>query len=139
MDKATPDFHPPDSGFAPEDGAENPKGSLLAFPPHCQTPDRRLLRSFMRSKQVNQKPERKTTRLISKHAQCYGHFIVGSRVAAISDGKIVQGTILGTKAKPWRPAAFWRKAFAGCWILLDSGERVVAYELRPIHVIQRRT
>jgi hypothetical protein len=129
----------PDPSNVQKDQPANHAGSVIAFPSMDQSSRPRLLRSLVAGKQGNQKPARKAKELLSKYIKSSWSFTVGAKVAAVSDGEIVQGTILGTKAKPWRPAAFWRKGFAGCWILLDSGERVVAYELRPIHEIQRRS
>lgn len=56
----------------------------------------------------------------------------GEGVAALADGRIVQGTVVGVKDDPGRPAAFTRRGFCGCWLLLDDGRRVVGNELRPI-------
>jgi len=78
----------------------------------------------------------KSKKMVSKHTKTYWSPIVGARVAAISGGKIVLGVVIGTKAKPMFAAAFRRRGFAGCWIQLDSGERVVANELRPVQEVQ---
>jgi len=112
---------------------------VLPFPSPSDLSARCLLRSFTKPEQINLKHRRKAKKLLSKHTKPYWPLFVGARVAAISDGKIVRGAILATKAHPLRPAAFRRKGFAGCWILLDSGERVVGYELRPIEGPQTKS
>lgn len=135
MDSTTLQSKPPDSSPAQQDQPANRTGSVLAFPPQSESSERRLLRSFITGKQANQKSKRKAKDLLSKYTKCYWPISVGARVAGVSNGRIVQGVILGTKARPWRAAAFRRKGFAGCWILLDSVKRVVGNELRPIQEV----
>jgi hypothetical protein len=132
MDDTAFQLQLPDPGPERQDQPAVLTGSVLDFPSPCELSARCVLRSFTKREQINPKHQHKAKKLLSKHTQPYWPLIVGVRVAAISGGKIVQGVILGTQARPLWPAAFRRKGFAGCWIQLDSGERVVGYELRPL-------
>jgi hypothetical protein len=123
--------YPPDSKPPEQGQPANRAGTVIAFPLRSQSSEWRLLR-FLTGKQANQKPQPKAKELLSKHTKSCWALTVGARVAAIADGRIVQGVILGRQGKPWRAAAFHRGGFSGCWILLDSGERIVAHGLRPI-------
>jgi hypothetical protein len=88
------------------------------------------------SRQIVYASKNKPRQLISKHAPRNWHPRVGSRVAARTDGRIVQGSVLGVKSKPWHVAAFSDECFTGCWLLLDDGTRIVVNELRPIQAME---
>jgi len=107
-------------------------GKLLFFKPKAPIDEPATCRLTWQSNLPGGNAKRMLGMLVSKHAPPNWRPRVGSRVAALSEGRIVQGIVLGVKSKPWRPAAFFRKNFTGCWLLLDSGKRRVANELRPI-------
>ena len=129
-------FQSPDTNPEGQDQPAVLTGSVLDFPPPCELSARYLLRSFTEKEQIKPKRRSKAKKLLSKFTKPYWPLVVGARVAAISGGKIVQGVIMGTKAHPLWPAAFRRKGFAACWIRLDTGQRTVGYELRPIQANQ---
>ncbi len=132
MDHTSYQIHDSDPCREPQDRQETRTGSVLDFPIPSERLARRALHSFANREQASRKKPNKAKKLLRKQANQYWPLVVGARVAAISGGAIVQGTIAGTKAHPIRPAAFRRKGFAGCWSLLDSGEHVVGYDLRPL-------
>jgi hypothetical protein len=112
--------------------AQRPQGRLLVFKLQSPSDEPGVYRLLLHNESSGGIPERKVAQLVSKHAPGHWRPMVGARVAALSEGRIVQGVILGIRAKPWRPAAFYRRGFTGCWILLDTGTKIVANEMRPI-------
>lgn len=108
------------------------RGKLLIFERPADVGRLRARRLARRGRLLIAGSKPKERRLISKYSPPNWSMMVGARVAAFSDGRIVQGTILGVKDKPSRPAAFARRGFCGCWLLLDDGRKVVGNELRPI-------
>jgi hypothetical protein len=115
-----------------EPEAQRPQGRLLVFKRRSLSEEDAIYRLLLHNEPSGGITKRKVAQLISKHAFPDWRLRVGDRVAARSGDRIVQGTILGTKSEPLRPAAFFRDTFTACWLMLDSGERAVANELRPV-------
>ena len=107
------------------------QGRLLQFRPRSLKAKTDNEKFFANSQRFGG-TERRVAQLISKHAPRGWRFKVGDRVAGCAGERIVNGTVLGCKFAPRRPAWFCRNTFAACWLQLDSGERAVANELRPV-------
>jgi len=132
MDDKIPQDPSPDTGPDKQDQEARHTGSVVAFRPASRPEDRRLPRLLRLFSQGIQVPAGKAHNLLSQHAPPGWNPAVGDRVAGVAGDRIVQGTILGTKANPSRGSAIPRSGIAGCWIQLDDGERVAANRLRPI-------
>ena len=115
-----------------EPDAQRLPGTLLVFKRPGPTDEHAILQLNRLGPPPCAVARRKVPQLISKHAPRNWRPRVGTRVAGLSEGRIIQGVVLGVKAKPWQAATFCRHNFYGCWLLLDSGKKIVANELRPI-------
>ncbi len=115
-----------------EPEAQRPQGTLLVFKRRSLNEEAAIYRLLLHNEPSCGITERKVAKLVSKHAYSDWRLRVGDRVAGRSGDRIVLGTVLGTKSDPRRPAAFYRDTFTACWLLLDSGERALANELRPV-------
>jgi hypothetical protein len=115
-----------------EPEAQRPQGRVLVFKRRSPNDEAAIYGLLLHNEPSGGITERKVAQLVSKHAPKDWCLRVGIRVAGRSGDRIVQGIILGTKSEPRRPAAFFRDTFTACWLLLDSGERAVANELRPV-------
>ena len=129
------------NGSDPRNGVSEPEaqrrqGRLLVFKRRSPSEEAAIYRLLLHNEPPGGITKRKVPQLVSRHAPQDWRLRVGIRVAARSGDRIVQGIVLGTKSEPWRPAAFFRDTFTACWLLLDSGERAVANELRPIEKVQ---
>ena len=132
MDDTIPQGPSPDTSPDKQDQTARHSGSVVAFQPPSRPEDRRLPRLPKLFSRDLPAPSRKADNLLSKHAPPDWNPAVGDRVAGVAGDRIVQGTILGTKANPSPGSALPRSGIAGCWIQLDNGERVAANRLRPI-------